>query len=110
MNRTFMIATLHVALFTSIIFFNCTMSAADTDVIFICNRSVPFDSITKAEIKKIFLGQKLNWTPDREITFVIMRKVDIHKQFTKKYTKKSPNQFRNYWRNMIFTGRGRAPT
>jgi len=101
--------TILFVFFACILLLSWPANAEDADIIFICNESVPFDSITKKEIKNIFLGDKLNWTPEKEITFVIMKKSNIHKKFARIYTKRSYSQFNNYWKRMLFTGKGRLP-
>ncbi len=109
MNRILILVAIQAVFLAGIIFFTPSVNEAGTDIIFICNTSAPFDSITKTEIKEIFLGRKLNWTPDKEITFVILKKPEIYTQFTRNYVKKTRSQFHSYWRLMLFTGRAMMP-
>ena len=67
------------------------------------------NSLSKDEVKDIFLGKKVQWQNNSKIHFVISRDLDLHKSFLKTYIKRSPKQFRAYWRQMVFTGKGTSP-
>lgn len=86
------------------------LNAAHADVVMICHPAVSTDTLSRTDVKKIFLGKKLLWDDDREIRFVVMKKSPVHKEFVKTYTQKSASQFRRYWKKLIFTGKGSAPT
>lgn len=75
----------------------------------ILNKSIPENSLTNAEIGNIFLGKKTTWSNNNKITFVILADGDTHKQFVRTYLNKSQSQFRNYWKQMLFTGKGIIP-
>ena len=100
-----------MALMALLFFFpgNFFLRAAHADVSIICHPAVAGDTLTRAEIKKIFLGKKLVWDDEQEIRFVIMKKSDAHKVFVKAYTQKTPSQFTHYWKKLVFTGKGSAP-
>ena len=34
---------------------------------------------------------------------------DDHSDFLRMYVGKTPQQFKNYWKSQVFTGRGKAP-
>lgn len=84
-------------------------SVLRAEVIFIVNKSVPLDTLNKTEIKRIFLGDNPVWPDGEEITLATQEKTDIQKEFAKKYTQKSEAQYTNYWRRMMFTGKGMIP-
>ncbi len=88
---------------------NFFLRAAHADVIIICHPAVSADTLSRTEVKKIFLGKKLVWDDGQEIRFVIMKKSDAHEIFVKTYTQKTPSQFRRYWKKLVFTGKGSAP-
>ncbi len=71
------------------------------EVTIIANKSVAADSLTKAQIKNIFLGTTTEWPDKRKITFYTISGNVAHKKFVRKYTRKSADQFRNFWRRPI---------
>ena len=84
-------------------------SISRADVMFVVNKSVTLDTLNKTDIKKIFLGDSLVWPNGEEIKIVTREKSDIQKEFTKTYTQKSESQFSNYWRRLMFSGKGTIP-
>ncbi len=96
------------------IVFICVMVLAFTsvsfaEVIIICNNSVEDTSLSKKDVKNIFLGKKTKWSDNKKIHFVTLKDSKTHKLFLKKYIQKNSPQFRNYWREKVFTGKARAP-
>ncbi len=92
--------------------YSLSQSVADDSnigIIFICHPSVPILSLSKSDIKNIFLGRKIKWNNNDDITFVILKDSNIHRYFTQTYCEKKSFQFRNYWRRQVFTGLGRIP-
>ena len=79
------------------------------DVMVICNKSVPESSLTKSELRNIFLGKKQEWSTGDSIIPVTLKKGEAHKAFCKIYLIKSPSQFIAYWKKMLFTGKGMIP-
>lgn len=80
-----------------------------SDVLIIANQDVTTDSLTRAEIKNIFIGITTLWPDKNKIIFVTLKESNVHKKFVRQYTSKSPDQFRAYWRRQLFTGKGRIP-
>jgi ABC-type phosphate transport system substrate-binding protein len=78
------------------------------EVLIIANKNVPEDSISKTEVKDIFLGKTVKWADKSNISFVILKN-DVHKAFLKEYIKRSSSQYGNYWKKMVFTGKGMKP-
>lgn len=85
------------------------VSVSNAKVVFIVNRSVSLDTLGKNEIKKIFLGDSLVWPDGEEIKLVTQEKSDLQKEFTLTYTQRSESQFSNYWRKLMFSGKGSIP-
>lgn len=83
--------------------------AMSQDIAVIVNKDLPANEISTDDIKKIFLGKKTSWSSGDRITFAICEEADIDKSFLQQYVKKSPSQFKNYWKSMVFTGRGSMP-
>lgn len=78
-------------------------------VIVICNNSVSEDSLTKEDIKNIFLGMKTTWSNNQKIVFVTLKEGDVHDIFLKEYIGKTIFQYANYWKKQVFTGKGKPP-
>ena len=85
------------------------ITASTAEVVFIVNKSVNEKTISRAEIKNIFIGVVTRWPDKQKIRFAILTKADEHEIFTKKYINKSISQFRCFWRNQVFTGQGNFP-
>lgn len=76
---------------------------------FIVNKSVQQDTLSKSEIKSIFLGDRLVWPNGEEIYLVTHRNPDIQSEFAKTYIQKTESQFSRYWRAVMFSGKGMIP-
>lgn len=66
-------------------------------------------SLPKEEIKQIFLGQKTRWDDNSVIHFVVCTEESSLLTFLKKYVKKTPIQYQNYWKKLVFSGKGIMP-
>ena len=85
------------------------IAAADDDLNFICNKNVAINTLSKFEVKNIFLGKHISWDDNKEIIFVVLNQKEPFKIFLKKIIHKSPSQYESYWRHMVFTGKGVFP-
>ena len=83
---------------------------AEEAVVVIANKDVPSEKLTPDKIKKIFLGEVMNWENNEVITVVLLGDETVHKEFIHKYIKRTPAQFLNVWRRNLFTGKGAMPT
>ncbi len=94
----------------ALVLFQPALSAmAQAEVTIIANPSVPIDTVTKDELKKIYMGKIVKWVGGEQINSVLLNVKDVHNEFVTKYIKKTPAQFDNYWRMMIFSGKGIRP-
>ncbi len=82
---------------------------ANAGIVFIAHKTVVVDTLSKTDIKKIFLGNTLTWDNESEVIFVVLELPEVYKIFTKEYTKKTPSQYGRYWKKQVFTGKGSAP-
>ncbi len=97
-----------------IIIFQCIVfilmvGAAYADVLVVANKGVAETNLTKSDLKEIFLGKKVQWKDNSKIHFVTSKQAELHKAFLKSYINKSDKQYSNYWRKMVFTGKGKIP-
>lgn len=79
------------------------------EVIVIANKNVPDSQLTKEDVKAIFLGEKTKWSNDNKVTFVVLKTDADQEQFMKDYVGKTPSQFNNFWKQQVFTGKGKIP-
>ncbi len=104
--RSFLVAFIGVVL---MIFSVVMARPANAGIVFIVNKTVAVDTLSKTDIKKIFLGKKITWENESEVKFVVLDLPAVHDIFTKEYTRKTPSQFGRYWKKQVFTGKGSAP-
>lgn len=81
-------------------------AAAAQDVVVIANREAPSDTLAPDAVKKIFLGDIINWENNEVIMVALLEENAIHEAFLKKYIKRTASQFENVWRRNLFTGKG----
>ena len=96
-----------ITLFFLLVFFPASKSFAD--VVFIANKTLPENQLTPDEIKNIFLGDMVTWKDGRSVVIVICNESEAHREFTTKYTNKTPSQFISYWRMQLFSGKAQIP-
>lgn len=83
--------------------------AQTTKIVIIANKTVTTDSISKKDLKKIFLGSKKTLAGGVRVFPVVLKSSDTHKTFLKTFIGKSDNAFQNYWKKLLFTGKSRMP-
>ena len=91
----------------SVVFF--MVSSLHADVLIITNKNVTEKSLSSKDINQIFLGKKKRWQDNTFIYFAISDNRALHEAFLDKYIHRSPKQFRAYWKNMVFSGKGQFP-
>lgn len=86
-------------------------SSADlwAEVLIIAHPSVNVESINMQELKNVFMGNRVKWTDELQIEVVVLKDSSVHKEFTREITHKTSAQFKNWWRRMLFTGKGMFP-
>jgi len=82
--------------------------ADSQDIIIIGNKNAA-DSVTKGEIKEIFLGHKTRWENNESLSFVLFRDEKTYETFLKEYIGKTVSQYSSYWKMQVFNGTGRMP-
>jgi ABC-type phosphate transport system substrate-binding protein len=107
MNRN-LTAGLIIAAIAGLLF-SFPSSGSAGDVLIISNKSVSAESLTSDDVKKIFVGKKTRWDDNKKINFVILENDGIHKDFLREYVKRTPAQYRRFWKKQVFTGKGRRP-
>jgi ABC-type phosphate transport system substrate-binding protein len=75
----------------------------------IANKDVPLDSLSKAELRAIFLGEKVKWDNRKYIKIAFLDEGDVNKEFLQGVVGKTPSQYDNHWQKMVFSGKGAMP-
>lgn len=83
--------------------------AAKADLMVIANNSVAASEIDSETLQAIFLGKKSQWESGDSIVPVNLKKGPTHQQFLKVIVRRTPAQYRSFWRRAIFTGTGMPP-
>lgn len=91
------------------LFLFCSQALAAEDMCVIVTNPAVADALNKDEIKQIFLGKKTQWEDNSGITFVLPDDDKLLSAFLKAYIGKTPDQFKNYWKKQVFTGKGKMP-
>ena len=80
------------------------------EVVFIVNPSSTIEGADRTLIKEIFLGQIVKWSDSSDVSFVLLGEDEAtHKEFVREYLKRNPTQFKNHWKKMLFSGKGKIP-
>lgn len=79
------------------------------DPVVIAHPSVGVDSLTRKEVKDIFMGKKIQWPDGGQVYLAILQEEPVFTDFTKQYIRKTPTQFQFWWRKRVFTGKGASP-
>lgn len=85
-------------------------SQADSqEILVITNNADSITVLTQREIRKIFLGHQTRWQDHSRIIIVTSTNQALNKIFIRKYIRKTPSQFKHWWRKKLFTGEGKLP-
>lgn len=88
----------------------CNTKAAAEKVVIIVNPAVSDLTLTLDALKDIYLNKKTKWSDGNKIVFVTLKDSDTHREFLKTYIMRTSSQFRNFWKQQVFTGKGKMPT
>ena len=106
-RRCVMKIRLIVAALATIMLFPVFSTAGD--VVLIGNSSIRQSTVSKQDIMLIFLGTKNAWADGSKIVFAIQKNKKLNRLFLKKYVGKSPSQYANHLRKLVFTGKRSSP-
>jgi ABC-type phosphate transport system substrate-binding protein len=86
-----------------------TAQAFAANFVVIANKDVPVDSLSKAELRAIFLGEKVKWDNRKYIKIAFLDEGEASKDFLQGVVGKTPSQYDNHWQKMVFSGKGAMP-
>ena len=75
----------------------------------IANSSVTADTISEAELKKIFLEEKISLPDGTHVEPVLMKQGAVDEAFAQQYVGVTEDDLQIYYRTLLFTGRGYIP-
>ena len=84
-------------------------SATAAELVVIANPDLPVERIASQDLQRIFLGKLTRWGNDEAVVPVVLKDGPVHESFVTELLDRSPHRFVTYWRQMVFTGRGRPP-
>lgn len=85
------------------------VNALAGDVKVIANSSVKVDTISAAELKRVFLEEKISLGDGTHVEPVLEKDGPVHEAFLQEYLGISEDDLHMYYRALVFTGRGFTP-
>jgi len=82
---------------------------AGAESLLVANFSVSESSVSKGDVKRIFLGKKVKWSDGQKIHAVILTSGAVHEDFIKKYIAKTAYSLSLFWKMAIVTATGIPP-
>ena len=67
------------------------------------------EMVSAKELKRMLLGKSKRWKNGDKVVVGTLQSGVTHDRFIRKYAGKTPKQFTNYWRKMVFSGKGAMP-
>jgi ABC-type phosphate transport system substrate-binding protein len=83
--------------------------AQGDSIVVIANGAVSVTEMGQDDVREIFLGTQHSLSKASKITPVILKGGPTHETFLRLYLQKSPEAFRAWWMQYIFTGQGLLP-
>ena len=84
------------------------LSAADPPIKVIAHSSVLVSHVSAEDLKGVFLETKTS-LGDGHVVPVLLKRGAVHAAFVKKHTGKTTTALENYYRSLVFTGKGAMP-
>jgi TonB family protein len=85
------------------------VNALAGDVKVIANSSVKADTISAAELKRVFLEEKISLADGTHVEPVLEKDGLVHEAFLQEYLGMSEDDLQAYYRTLLFTGKGFMP-
>ncbi len=82
---------------------------AGADLLVIVNDGVTETELDRVTLQAIFLGKRTQWETGASIVPVNLKKGPAHQEFLKVIVKRTPAQYKSFWKRAIFTGTGMPP-
>ncbi|MDY0359978.1 MAG: hypothetical protein RBR08_00840 [Desulforegulaceae bacterium] len=102
MKKSFICFSLAFALFFA------SVSFGAADILVIANKGVSSSSLSKDELKRIYLGKLSRWENGDKVNFCLV-KSDLMEDFCQQYIGQSAMNYLKHWKKLVFTGKGSMP-
>ena len=83
--------------------------AAAAAVKVIAHSSVQVSHVSPDELKGVFLETRTSLADGSRVEPVLLKSGDVHDEFVKQYMGKTAAGLENYYRSLVFTGKGAMP-
>jgi ABC-type phosphate transport system substrate-binding protein len=90
-------------------FFLFLAAGAHAQVIVIANSGVNANSVSKAELGRVFTGASTRLLDGSHVTPALLKDGAVHNQFLSDYIDKSPIALIVVWRGLVLSGQGNMP-
>ena len=80
-----------------------------SEYVVVANKGVPYNSLSKAELKDLFLGDKTRWDDGKPVKIAVLDGGAASKAFLQSVVGKTPSQYELFWKKLVFTGKAAAP-
>ena len=77
--------------------------------VLIANKSVAVDSLSRDDVRAIFLGEMTRLDDGKAIKFAVLAEEPAQRLFMQEVVGKTTQQFVNYWRKKVFNGEALYP-
>ncbi len=91
------------------VFFAWTTGFLYPGILIVTNPGTDISSLKTKDVKDIFTGKRTRWNGSGKIILATLKDPGVHREFLRRFVKKTPSQFRNFWRRKVFTGEGKNP-
>lgn len=89
----------------ALILLTFTVVGFASDFAIVVNPENPNHKIALEELRKIFLGKKINWDSGKKIKIAALKEGDLHKEFLQEVLNMNAVQFSLVWKKKLFTGK-----
>ena len=86
----------------------CAFAQAE-EVLVIVHTDVAVETLAPETISEIYLGTRTKWDNEQTIRVAMLKKGEIHEQFTEDIVKTTPSKLKKFWKKIVFTGAGTPP-
>lgn len=88
----------------------CLASATWAEVAVIVHPSAGFDSLTEDDVSRLFLGKSKSFPGGAQAIPINQNEGSATREkFNENVTKKNASQYKAYWSQLVFTGKGTPP-
>ena len=86
-----------------------TLSSLASDIKVIANSSVKADTISAADLKRVFLEERTSLADGTHVEPVLKKAGTVHQAFLQEYIGVCEDDLQTYYRTLLFSGRGSMP-